>query len=63
MIPEVAILDVIPDKRAEFEASIKKAQEVISSMNGWLGLNYTASANLNMDNIEKPANFILSNSY
>jgi heme-degrading monooxygenase HmoA len=37
MILEVAILDVIPDKTAEFEASFKKAQEIISSVNGWLG--------------------------
>jgi len=37
MILEVAILDVIPDKTAEFEASFQKAQEIISSMNGWLG--------------------------
>lgn len=37
MILEVAILDVIPDKTAEFEANFQKAQEIISSMNGWLG--------------------------
>jgi heme-degrading monooxygenase HmoA len=37
MIPEVAILDVIPDKTAEFEVSFQKAQRIISSMNGWLG--------------------------
>ena len=37
MIPEVAILDVIPDKTAEFEVSFQKAQRIISSVNGWLG--------------------------
>lgn len=37
MILEVAILDVIPDKTAEFEAGFQKAQEIISSMEGWLG--------------------------
>ena len=37
MILEVAILDVIPDKTEEFEAGFQKAQEIISSMKGWLG--------------------------
>jgi heme-degrading monooxygenase HmoA len=37
MILEVAILDVIPDKTAEFEASFQKAQVIISSAKGWLG--------------------------
>ena len=37
MILEVAILEVIPDKTAEFEASFQKAQEIISSVDGWLG--------------------------
>jgi heme-degrading monooxygenase HmoA len=37
MILEVAILDVIPEKTAEFEASFQKAQEIISSAKGWLG--------------------------
>ena len=37
MILEVAILDVIPDKTAEFEADFQKAQEIISSVKGWLG--------------------------
>ena len=37
MILEVAILDVIPEKTAEFELSFQKAQEIISSMKGWLG--------------------------
>ena len=37
MILEVAILDIIPEKTAAFEASFKHAQEIISSMEGWLG--------------------------
>jgi len=37
MIPEVAILDKIPDKTAEFEVRFHKAQDIISSVNGWLG--------------------------
>ena len=37
MIPEVAILDVIPDKTAEFETVFQKAQQIISSMKCWLG--------------------------
>jgi len=37
MILELAILNVIPEKTAEFEASFKKAQEIISSLNGYLG--------------------------
>jgi heme-degrading monooxygenase HmoA len=37
MILEVAILDIIPGKTVEFEASFKEAQEIISSVKGWLG--------------------------
>jgi heme-degrading monooxygenase HmoA len=37
MILEVAILYVIPEKTAEFEAHFEVAQEIISSMKGWLG--------------------------
>ncbi len=37
MILEVAILDVIPGKTSEFEASFQKAQNIISSVNGWIG--------------------------
>jgi len=35
MILEVAMLDVKPGETAEFEASFKKAQNIISSMNGY----------------------------
>jgi heme-degrading monooxygenase HmoA len=38
MILEVAILNVMPDKTAEFEASFRASSEIISSMKGWLGL-------------------------
>jgi len=37
MILEVAILDIIPGKADEFEASFEEAQEIISSMKGWYG--------------------------
>jgi len=37
MILEVATLNVIPEKTAEFEASFVLAQEIISSMKGWRG--------------------------
>jgi heme-degrading monooxygenase HmoA len=35
MILEVAMLDVKPGETAEFEAAFKKAQNIISSMNGY----------------------------
>ena len=38
MILEVAILNVIPEKTVEFEASFDTAKEIISSMKGCLGL-------------------------
>lgn len=37
MILELAILNVIPEKTAEFEASFEKARKIISSMKGYLG--------------------------
>jgi heme-degrading monooxygenase HmoA len=37
MILEVARLEVIPEKTAEFEASFQIAQEIISSIKGYLG--------------------------
>jgi heme-degrading monooxygenase HmoA len=37
MILEVAILNVIPEKTAEFEAAFKTAQDIISSAKGHLG--------------------------
>ena len=35
MILEVATLNVIPEKTAEFERAFEKAQEIISAMKGW----------------------------
>lgn len=37
MILEVAILEVIPAKTQEFEASFRQAQDIISSRKGYLG--------------------------
>jgi heme-degrading monooxygenase HmoA len=37
MILEVAILDVLPEKTADFEASFELSAKIISSMKGWLG--------------------------
>lgn len=36
MILEVAILDVKPGRETEFEASFEKAQNIISSMHGYV---------------------------
>ena len=38
MILEVAILEVLTDKTTEFEASFKIARKIISSMDGFIGL-------------------------
>ena len=35
MILEVAILNVIPGREAEFEAAFRQAQRIISSMSGY----------------------------
>jgi heme-degrading monooxygenase HmoA len=37
MILEVAILNVIPEKREEFEAAFESAREIISSAEGHIG--------------------------
>ena len=37
MILEVATLNVIPEKTDEFEAGFESAQEIISSMKGYIG--------------------------
>ena len=52
MILEVAILDVIPGQEASFQDSFGKAQEIISSMPGYLNHELRRC-------IEKPARFIL----
>ncbi len=36
MILEVAILDVIPGREAEFESAFDKAQDIISGMGGYV---------------------------
>lgn len=36
MILEVAILNIVPGRSAEFEVAIKEAQHIISSMPGYL---------------------------
>ena len=36
MILEVAILDVIPGREAEFESTFDKAQDIISGMGGYV---------------------------
>jgi heme-degrading monooxygenase HmoA len=47
-ILELAVLNVIPEKTVEFEASFGKAQKIISSMNGYLG--HQLHQNLEMPN-------------
>ena len=37
MILEVAILDVVPSKEAEFEQAFLQAEKIISSMKGYVG--------------------------
>lgn len=36
MITEIALLNIIPGKNQEFEKAFDKAQEIISSMKGYL---------------------------
>ena len=36
MVLEVAVLEVIPGKEAEFEVSFERAQRIISSVNGYI---------------------------
>jgi heme-degrading monooxygenase HmoA len=52
MILEVARLEVIPEKTAEFEASFQIAQEIISSSKGYLGHQL-------QQNIDIPNRYIL----
>jgi heme-degrading monooxygenase HmoA len=37
MILEVTILNVLPEKTSEFEASFERSAKIISSMKGWMG--------------------------
>jgi heme-degrading monooxygenase HmoA len=52
MILEVAILDVIPDRRREFEAAFVQAQAIIASMPGYIRHDLKRC-------LEKPARYIL----
>lgn len=52
MILEVAILNVIPDKTAEFEVVFESAQEIIRSMHGYLGHQL-------QQNLEVPNRYLL----
>jgi heme-degrading monooxygenase HmoA len=52
MILEVAILDVVPGREAEFQRSFAEAQKIISSMSGYLGHDLKRS-------IEKPSRYLL----
>ena len=52
MIPEVAVLDVIPGRERAFQLSFEKAQRIIASMNGYLSHELKRS-------IEKPSRYLL----
>lgn len=52
MILEVAVLDVIPEKVLEFEASFKQASKIISSIKGYISHELKKC-------IEKPNRYIL----
>jgi heme-degrading monooxygenase HmoA len=52
MILEVAILDVIPEQTAEFEAAFAQAQRILASMAGYISHEL-------QNCIEKPNRYIL----
>jgi len=52
MILEVAILDVIPGQESDFQRSFAEAQEIISSMPGYISHELKRC-------IEKPSRYIL----
>jgi len=52
MILEVAVLNVLPEKTDEFEASFNIAKDIISSMKGWLGIQLQQC-------LEVPSRYIL----
>lgn len=52
MILELAILDVIAGREAEFEAAFSKAQSIISSMGGYCGHELKHC-------VEKPSRYVL----
>ena len=52
MILEVAILDVLPEREAEFEAAFATAQVIVESMHGYVDHQLKRC-------IEKPSRYIL----
>jgi len=52
MILEIAVLNVIPEKTADFEASFEIAQEIISTVKGYMGHQL-------QQNLETPNRYIL----
>ena len=52
MILEIAILNVIPEKQAEFESAFKQAQSIISSMKGYVSHDLKSC-------IEQPNRYLL----
>ncbi len=52
MILEVAILDVIPGQESDFQRSFAEAQEIISSMPGYISHDLKRC-------IEKPSRYVL----
>ena len=52
MILEVAILDVIPEQEAAFEAAFAQAQTIISGMNGYISHQLQRC-------LERPSRYIL----
>jgi hypothetical protein len=53
MIPEAAKLNVIPEKKAEYNASFETTQKIISSRNGYLSHHQL------LQNPEVPNRYIL----
>jgi heme-degrading monooxygenase HmoA len=52
MILEIAILDVIPGRESDFQNDFEKAESIISSMKGYVGLELKRC-------IEKSSRFVL----
>jgi len=52
MILEIAVLDVIPGRESDFQNDFEKAESIISSMKGYVGLELKRC-------IEKSSRFVL----
>lgn len=52
MILEIAVLDVIPGREAEFEQSFAKAKSIIASMQGYISHELERC-------VEKPSRYVL----